>query len=128
MEKTIMIEGEKHVGKTTTLNYVFDALIGNDTIIIEEKEQVGSNPSDFSCIIEYKGKRIAFYTMGDYSGKLKEAIDRYAHCDYFLCAFRISKFKASTIKTIKDKCKNLVTIHKELNVDVSPIIFKELDI
>lgn len=53
MGKTIMIEGEEHVGKTTTLNYVFDALIENDAIIIEEKKQVGNNTSDFSCIIEY---------------------------------------------------------------------------
>ena len=125
MGKTIMIEGKSNVGKTTILNYVFDILCSNGATYIEDKKPLGSEPQDFSCIIDYNGKKVAFFTMGDSSREISKAIDKYKDCDYLICAFNTG-FAISTIEKIKSKCSDLTVIPMEKYADISSDIFKAL--
>lgn len=120
-----MIEGKNDVGKTTILNYVFDVLCSNGAAYIEDKKPLGSEPQDFSCVIDYNGKKVAFFTMGDYSRKVSEAIDKYNDCDYLICALN-TDFASSTIERIKNKCSDLTVIPMEKYADISSDIFKAL--
>jgi ABC-type proline/glycine betaine transport system ATPase subunit len=82
-----MLLGEKNCGKTTTLNLVYDCLNQQQAGIIEKKESI-NEMKDFECIIRYKSKKIAFFTMGDFAIRLIKAFEKYAdkQCDVLVCA------------------------------------------
>ena len=86
--KIVMLSGKTNCGKSTTLNLVYDYIHQKEGDIIEAKMVLG-NPKyrDFECIIQYRDKTIAFYTMGDYSYCLLDAFEKYyTKCDYLICA------------------------------------------
>lgn len=74
--RIIALRGGDNCGKTETLTMVYNSVItsgGNST----NKQQIGADPRDFSDIVNYNGKTIAFFTMGDLSGATKLAISHY---------------------------------------------------
>jgi hypothetical protein len=84
--KIIVLTGQEKVGKTTVLNLVYDDLIDstkpNPWNIIHRKSTKGNpNQRDFSCVLEKNGKKIAFYTMGDYATHVIGAIDIFIGLD-----------------------------------------------
>jgi energy-coupling factor transporter ATP-binding protein EcfA2 len=87
--KIIMLLGENNCGKSTTLNWVYDCINPASEDIICTKSVLG-NPiqKDFECIIRYQNKTVAFFTMGDYSNKVCEAMVKYdkLNCDILVCA------------------------------------------
>ncbi|MCZ4243837.1 hypothetical protein [Pedobacter punctiformis] len=85
--KILTLYGDSGKGKTTTLNIVYDMLIKTG-VVPGIKTQLGANSNDFSVIVTYKGQQVAFYTMGDYSGALIEAIRYYSglKVDTLICA------------------------------------------
>jgi ABC-type branched-subunit amino acid transport system ATPase component len=87
-----MLSGDSGCGKTTTLNLVYDAINPQPANIIAQKKVLG-NPvqKDFECIIRHNGKKVAFFTMGDYSTSLIAAFKEYAglHCDVLVCACNV---------------------------------------
>lgn len=100
--KIISIIGAEGSGKTKTLNMLYERVynrISKDDVI-QKREQVGSNKDDFSCVLSYKGKKIAFYSMGDYVNHLNEAFAGYSEfgCDYLICAIRDSILEKKTFK------------------------------
>lgn len=121
--KVIMIEGESHVGKTTALNIVYDNLLNNGGIVVMHKKQEGSNEMDFSSIIDYYGKKIAFFTMGDYARKVKGAIMNFNSCDYVVCACN-SNF-SSTINLIKEKYDTTIILKKSIEDNITNNILSE---
>lgn len=85
--KVIVLTGDSSSGKTTTLNIVYNEVIslgGTST----NKQTLGGNPKDFSDIVNWMGKKIAFYTMGDYSKYLIDASKKYdaSGIDILVCA------------------------------------------
>lgn len=63
--KIIMLKGPNNSGKTMTLNLVYDELVNNrQAKIIEPRTAISNN--DFSCLLEYKGLKVAIFSMGDY--------------------------------------------------------------
>ncbi len=86
--KVILLSGKSNCGKTTTLNLVYDKIKKDDSFsIIEEKPELEKSPDDFECLIKYKGKEVAFFTMGDYPDDIVEAFERYElGCDILICA------------------------------------------
>lgn len=63
--KIIMLKGPSDSGKTMTLNLVYDELVNNKQAkIIEPRTTISHN--DFSCLLEYKGLKVAIFSMGDY--------------------------------------------------------------
>jgi hypothetical protein len=68
---------------------VYDSVNPKAGDIIAPKTVLGDPVhKDFECIINSKGKKIAFFTMGDYSGLLIEAFEKYddLNCDILVCA------------------------------------------
>jgi hypothetical protein len=49
---------------------------------------LGGNPHDFEDIVNYKGKKVAFFSMGDFVGRLTDAINKYnaMPVGLFVCA------------------------------------------
>ena len=66
--RIIVFQGIPNTGKTRTLNLVYDMLVPNGGGVSTNRQVIGNLiQNDFSDI-EIRGiKRIAFYTMGDYS-------------------------------------------------------------
>jgi hypothetical protein len=96
--KVIMLLGDTNKGKTTTLNMLYDSEYLAEKNIIEPKKQIRPRPDDFECIIEYKKKHIAFYTMGDILKWLTDAYARYnTKCNYLICACN-TRFKNTNKK------------------------------
>lgn len=110
--KIIMLAGESNSGKTQTLNGVYDCIV-NSSQIVQAKSQVGGNEDDFECVLKYKNKHIALYTMGDYLSACYEAIIKYADKDILLMAYNI-QFAAGLDKTVK-KNKNHIVVNKTKN-------------
>ena len=87
--KVIMLDGKSRSGKTTTLNYLYEAMVAPDgKNIIHPKTQVGANPEDFECVLEYDGKKVAIFTMGDIMVEVNHAMSFYEgmDCDVLVCA------------------------------------------
>ncbi len=84
--KVIVLEGLPNKGKTSTLNLVYNILLQNGNS--NNKQPLGGDPNDFSDIVDWNNKRIAFFTMGDYSTYLSNAIYGYNNqqCDVLICA------------------------------------------
>lgn len=77
--KIIMLSGAPNSGKTTTLNLVYDHLTKiAGANIIRPKTRLGGDPKDFECELDYKGRNIVFYTMGDFRHLLRQQIVNYA--------------------------------------------------
>jgi len=63
--KIIMLTGEPDTGKTSTLYFVLEMLFTNGAKI-NLIEHIGSaDQRDFSSVMEYRGKSIRIFTMGD---------------------------------------------------------------
>lgn len=84
--KIIALVGPGSCGKTRTINLVYDFLISQGAIS-SNKKQEGANPEDFSDILTWKNRKIAFLSMGDYSYRVTDCIYEYDKlvCDVFIC-------------------------------------------
>lgn len=91
--RIIVLEGPSNKGKTTTIGLVYEIILhhgGNPTV----KQQLGNDPKDFKDIVtNYMNKKIGFFSMGDYSNELADAINYYAeeNCDLLICALSIGE-------------------------------------
>ena len=88
MMRIIVLQGMPNTGKTITLNIVYNLLLQSGGV--SSNNQAIGNPlqNDFSDIVLRGNQRIAFYTMGDYSTYLANAIYNYErqNCDLMICA------------------------------------------
>jgi hypothetical protein len=75
--RIIALRGGNSCGKTTTLNLVYDDIINKNGGVSTSKKQEGGDKKDFSDIVNYKGLKIAFFTMGDFSIHTINAINKY---------------------------------------------------
>jgi hypothetical protein len=94
--RIIVLQGMPNIGKTRTLNLVYDMLVApNGTGISTNRQPLGGDPNDFLDIVIRGNQRIAFYTMGDYSTYLSTAIYNYErqHCDAMVCALSTNTAK-----------------------------------
>ena len=84
----IVIVGPSSCGKTTTLNLVYAKLLNGGALSTNKKTEGNPRQNDFSDILNWRDKRIAFFTMGDFSGHLIDAIKYYSeeNCDLLVCA------------------------------------------
>ncbi len=85
--RIIALAGSDSCGKTTTLNIVYARILnngGNST----NRQQLGADPNDFSDIVNLGARRVAFFTMGDYSRATVNAIRSYhaLRVDILVCA------------------------------------------
>ena len=87
----IVLSGIESSGKTATLNILYNSII-NDGGQSTSKVEFPKNPLDFSDIVYYNNKKIAFYSLGDHATFLANAIIRYANdnCDLLICTFSVN--------------------------------------
>lgn len=101
--RIIVLQGMPNTGKTKTLNLVYDMLITNGGGVSTNRQVIG-NPrqNDFKDIVIRGTKRIAFYTMGDYSTYLSNAIYDYniQGCDVLVCALSTNNPKVRANNTL----------------------------
>lgn len=100
-----MLSGQSNSGKTTTLNLVYDQLLTVGATIVNPKSQLGGDPDDFECVLSYKAKKVAIFTMGDYSIEVIHAMSYYEGmgCDTLVIAnsqkgwpiYRLSRYPGS---------------------------------
>lgn len=85
--RILALIGPSSCGKTTTLNLVYDSIIAKGGGSTNRQPQ-GGNPHDFSDIVRWNGRSIAFFTMGDFSKPLMDAIRDFdiQRCDVLVCA------------------------------------------
>lgn len=83
----IMLRGGHSSGKTTTLNIVYDNLIAAGAVSTN-KQPLGGDPGDFSDLLHYNGMQVVFFTMGDFSVHLVNAMraNHAAGIDKLVCA------------------------------------------
>ena len=131
--KIIMLSGKSGCGKTTTLNKVYDFINPTEENIISAKRKLGGDIKDFECVIEYNGKTVAFFTMGDYSIFLLKAFEKYEkkQYDFLICACnnrfkkpyqQIKKFTHLTIDKKLSASQQLVDLEVANNFDREKIL------
>lgn len=93
--RIIVLQGIPNTGKTSTLNLVYDMLVPNGGGVSTNRQPLGGDPRDFSDIVVRGTQRIAFFTMGDYSTYLANAIYDYdgQGCDVLVCALSTNNAK-----------------------------------
>ena len=106
----ILLSGNPNSGKTTTLNVVYDELILKGATVVRRKLQVGVYETDFECVLKYKGKKVAIYSMGDYLMHCCFAAVRYASCDKLVLAYN-NRFKQD-LAAVVASCQNHIVISK----------------
>lgn len=100
--KIIALIGKDKCGKTETLTTVYLKILDNKGDSTCRKTEGNPIFKDFSDIVKYKGLKVAFFTMGDYSTKTIEAIKIYKalNIDVLVIACNIKFVKP--IKLIKE--------------------------
>jgi hypothetical protein len=98
--KIIMLTGPAQSGKTTTLNLLYDKITDKGSKNVLACKSVLGNPAvhDFKCVVSYKDKKVAMYTMGDYPPVFEESVIEFADYDVLVVAYndkfakRLEKF------------------------------------
>lgn len=99
--RIITLQGMPSTGKTSTLSLVYNFLLQNGGSSTN-RQLLGGDPNDFSDVMEIRNQRIAFYTMGDYSNYLANAIYNYDSqaCDLLICALSTNSPKVRANKAL----------------------------
>lgn len=72
--RIIALRGDNSCGKTTTITMVYDSVLAASGTSTAKKLE-GGNPHDFSDIVNYRGLKVAFLSMGDFSYATIDAIN-----------------------------------------------------
>lgn len=75
--KIIALSGKDKCGKTETLTTVYLKILDNKGDSTCKKTEGNPIFKDFSDIVKYKGLKVAFFTMGDYSTVTTRIIKEY---------------------------------------------------
>lgn len=77
--KIILLAGNANVGKTSTMNIVYNRLIQEGAILDKgtPPEQSEKKKKDFECVLLYKGQKVAVHSEGDFENECVEAIERF---------------------------------------------------
>lgn len=110
----IMLLGKSRCGKTSTIHKVYEILTKDTPNVIFQED----DGDDFSAILAYKGKKIAFHSLGDFARQVIDAMYEYCDkgCDVLICAGN------ETFVTPPRKAKifsSLPPIIKEKNLDAT---------
>ncbi len=85
--KVIILHGKHNSGKTTTFNRLYDRFLKTEEVKIISKNELPGR-DDFECIINYKNKKVALFSLGDYMYAIGSAVGYYTkeQCDVLVVA------------------------------------------
>ena len=86
MKRIITIYGNNAVGKTTVIATIYDCLLKKGATE-KVKKKVLFNGLDFQGVLTYKGKDVAFMSMGDYVKHVNDAIRKFKTSDILITAY-----------------------------------------
>jgi hypothetical protein len=91
--RIILLTGQAHSGKTTTLNMVYANLTAGITNPPPKQPIQYGSPDDFECVVKYKNEEgkfqdVAFFTLGDVLYRIQYAILKYSQADVLILAHR----------------------------------------
>lgn len=88
--RTIVLRGDAHCGKTTTLRMLYDELITQSTTLEPITEWGEPTNLDFCTMLLYNGCKVAIYSMGDLSRHTVAAVREYRAkgADILICSCR----------------------------------------
>lgn len=102
--RILVLQGMPNTGKTRTIDLVWEELTKTGGVGISTNRKVEGNPveNDFSDIVMIGNRKIAFFSMGDYSNYLSEAIYYYLYqgCDMLICALSTNSLKQNANKAL----------------------------
>lgn len=105
MDKIITVYGDGNTGKTTVINEIYYFLIKNGATVVHKKKQIDGDQNDFTAVLSYKGKNIAFLSMGDYRTAVDKHVVKFKKHDIFITALN-KRF--ATIGTVWLKNSNAI--------------------
>jgi tRNA uridine 5-carbamoylmethylation protein Kti12 len=126
--KIILLSGKPRTGKSTTFNLLFNELTQNGAknIISDKKELGNSINKDFKCVVSYKGKEIAIFSMGDIYSAFIKAIIEYSNRDVLVLAYS-EKFAKELGEFIRGFSYHCVIRKTSSNENDCKSIIAELD-
>ena len=85
--RVIILHGAHNSGKTTTFNLLYDELLKKGAKPLTIRHELPAR-DDFECILEYKEKRVALFSLGDYMFAIGSAVGYYTkeECDILVVA------------------------------------------
>ena len=100
MEKILTVYGDGSTGKTTVINEIYDELLKKGATVVVARKKQGANPNDFTGVLEYNHKTIAFLSMGDYRNIVDDYVLKFRKYDVFITALnrRFSCISTSWLK------------------------------
>ncbi|MDR1802478.1 MAG: hypothetical protein LBQ94_02625 [Treponema sp.] len=128
--KIIIIAGDSHTGKSTTISKNFrDWLLRQNA---KETEKTLEDHIEYEGVFQYKGKTIALHSRGDVYRLIVFAIVKYTHLDVLVLAGNTSKkYIANLVEKIRANENHCVISKKEAtdkdNSDVCNEIIAELE-
>ena len=84
----IMLLGKSRCGKTSTIHKVYEILTKDAPSVIFQED----DGDDFSAILAYKGKKIAFHSLGDFARQVIDAMYEYCNNQYPQTKFKYKLF------------------------------------
>ncbi|PBC74587.1 hypothetical protein SAMN02745108_02421 [Fibrobacter intestinalis] len=117
--KIILLAGNANVGKTSTMNIVYDRLIREGAILDKgtPPEQSEKRKKDFECVLLYKGQKVAVHSEGDFLNECFEAIERFREsADILVLACR-KRMRAKLEERIKKFSMECEIVEKMLSDD-----------
>lgn len=70
--QAIILRGEQHSGKSTTIRLVYDMLLADGAKVVRTRVKEGVVNRDFNTILLYNNTLVVFHSTGDAPKQLKE--------------------------------------------------------
>jgi len=120
--KIIALVGLSNTGKTTTINLVYNMVLQQGGMTTQ-KQPLGGDPNDFLDIVLWKNIKIVFFSMGDNSTALANAIYNYReqNCDLMICSLSIGtpKIRANNALNSFNATRINKTIDSQTNLEIN---------
>lgn len=120
--KIIALFGLSNTGKTTTIKLVYNMVLQQGGMTTQKKP-LGGDPNDFLDIVLWKNIKIVFFSMGDNSTALANAIYNYReqNCDLMICSLSIGtpKVRANNALNRFNATRINKTIVSQTNLEIN---------
>ena len=120
--KIIALVGLSNTGKTTTINLVYNMVLQQGGMTTQ-KQPLGGDPNDFLDRVLWKNIKIVFFSMGDNSTALANAIYNYReqNCDLMICSLSIGtpKIRANNALNSFNATRINKTIDSQTNLEIN---------